>query len=376
MPTKLLRTLSVKLIDRYILSEITAPFLGGIIFFTFVFLMFQALRLADFFIIHGVAIGVLIEMVFYLSLSFLPMIFPLAFLIAILLGYGRLSSESELVAMKSSGVSLWRTAIPVIALSMGVSVVSLALNLDWVPWAGRSFRALVIKVSNTKAVSSIKEGTFTSGFFDLLIYADKANSRTNKMERLFIYDEREPKNPLIVVAKEGRVVPVKNKNALGATAVLNLSNGNIHKNDIESETYQRINFQEYNLYLNVEEAEEDPGHKPKTLSYRSILNKLSSPKTDAHDKIDLRTELWRRFAYALSPICFVFLGIGFGTFRTRSVKAGATLIAFLVLILYWGLQVLGTSLSYKGFMPEWFLMFMPNFVILGLGFWVFRRSSW
>ena len=363
-------------IDRYLVSEVTSPFFGGIIFFTFVFLMFQALRLADFFIIHGVSLSILGQIVFFMAMSFLPMVLPLAFLIAILLAFGRLSSESELIAMKSSGFSLFRISLPVFGLSVLVVILSLGLNLDWVPWSGRQFRTLIMRISNTKAVSSIKEGTFTSGFFDLLIYADHANSRTNRMEKIFIYDEREPKNPLIVVAKSGRVVPVRTKQTLAMTAVLSLADGNIHHNDIETETYQRINFKEYNLYLNIPEPDNDAGNRPRILGYRVILDKLKNPSTDAHERIDLETELWRRYSYALSPIFFVLLGIGFGTVRTRSVKAGAGGVALLVLLAYWGLQIVGANLAFKGYFPAVFAMQMPNFAVLLLGGWAFRRSSW
>ena len=370
-----IKNFKIGTIDKYLIREVASPFLGGIIFFTFVFLMFQALRLADFFIIHGVSLAILGQIVLFMGMSFLPMVLPLAFLIAILLAFGRLSSESELVAMKSSGFSLSRISLPVFAVSIIVVVLTLGLNLDWVPWSGRQFRTLIMKISNTKAVSSIKEGTFTSGFFDLLIYADHANSRTNRMERIFIYDEREPKNPLIVVAKEGRVVPVKTKQALAMTAVLSLNDGNIHRNDIESETYQRINFKEYNLYLNIPEPDNEDGNRPKFLSYRAILDKLRGTTLNPHERIDLQTELWRRYSYAISPICFVLLGIGFGTVRTRSVKAGASGLALLVILVYWGLQILGTSLAFKGF-SAFLSMQMPNFVILLLGAYSFKKSSW
>lgn len=363
-------------IDRYVLFEVCGPFLGGVLFFTFVFLMFQALRLADFFIIHGVPLLVLGKLVMFMTLSFLPIVLPIALLIALLVGFGRLSSESEIIAMKSSGMSLTRISAPVFGFSFLILVGSLLLNLDWVPKAERAFKSLLIRVSNTKAVSSVKEGTFTSGFFDLLIYADKANPKTNRMERIFIFDEREPKNPLIIVSQEGRVIPVKTSNALGAAAVLSLSDGNIHRNDVETETYQRMNFREYSLYLNVSDGEDNSSVKAKMLSYRTILDRIKDPRNDEHMKTTLRIELWRRYAVALSTVAFVFLGIGFGTVRTRSVKAGAAAITFLVLIGYYTLQILGTSMSYKETLPPWLAMQLPNLIALSIGFIGFRRASW
>src|SRR3954447_22344804 len=89
-------------LDRYVLGEVAAPFLGGMVFFIFLFLMFQLLKFAEFFIVHGVPGGVLGKMTLLLTLQFMPATLPIAFLIAVLVGFGRLSSDSELVAMKAS----------------------------------------------------------------------------------------------------------------------------------------------------------------------------------------------------------------------------------------------------------------------------------
>src|SRR4051794_26457396 len=120
-------------IDLYVLSEVIGPFLGGVVFFSFIFLMFQALRLADFFINHGVGGLLLAKMTLLLALSFLPVALPIAFLIGVLVAFGRLSSDSELVAMKAHGISVSRLSYPIIALSLVVVGLSLGLNLSWCP---------------------------------------------------------------------------------------------------------------------------------------------------------------------------------------------------------------------------------------------------
>ena len=233
------------IVDLYVISEVVGPFLGGVFFFTFVFLMFQALRLAEFFIIHGVSAFILLKMTSLLVLSFMPTALPTAFLVGILIAFGRLSADSELVAMKANGISIYRLALPVSVLALFVVVLSLLLNIQWVPWGERTFKSTLIKVSNTKVAGSIKEGTFTSDFFDLLIFTDKVDNTTNKLHRVFIFDEREPKNPLAVIAKEGEIVSVKAESDIASSAMLKLYNGNIHRNDVGANTYQKIDFGEY-----------------------------------------------------------------------------------------------------------------------------------
>ncbi len=366
------------LIDAYVLTEVASPFIGGIAFFLFVFLMFQALRLADFFIVHGIPGAILLKMTSLLIVSFLPTSIPLSFLIGVLVAFGRLSADSELVAMKANGMSLFRLSFPVLGLSVMVSIVSILLNLEWVPWADRTFKNMLVRVGNTKVVSSLREGSFTSGFYDLLLYADKVDPKTNQMKKVFLYDEREPKNPMVVVAKEGRIVQVDRDSEIGGSAVLELKTGDIHRNDTETETYQKINFKDYRLYLAVEEGQGEGALKPRMLSHHELLDRISRAEREKNDDEykDFRTEYWRRVATALTPLIFVFFGIGFGTVRTRAVRAGATLIAFLVIVAYWGLQAFATVLSKKGILPPPLAMQLPNLVMTIFGIYGFRTASW
>lgn len=365
-----------KKLDLYILTEVAGPFVGGMLFFSFVFLMFQLLRLAEFFIVHGVSLPTLAKMAGLLILSFLPMALPVAFLVAVLMSFGRLSSDSELVAMKASGISLFRMALPVCFFATFAIALSLALNLQWVPNGERAFKDLLIRISNTKAVSSVKEGTFTSGFFDLLIFAEKVDSKSNQMQKVFIYDEREPKNPLTVVAQTGEVVPVKNGSDIAASAVLKLYNGSIHRNDSSAQTYSKGDFGEYRLFLNVPEGAANSTQKPKMLAYNELNETIRKLPEGSQENRQMRAELWRRYAIAFSPMFFVFLGIGFGTVRTRAVRSGAALIAIVTLLIYWSLQTWGSLAAQRGLLPPVLAMQLPNFVILAPAIISFHRANW
>lgn len=363
-------------LDFYILGEVIGPFLGGTLFFLFVFLMFQALRLADSFIVHGVAGLTVGKMALLLCLSFLPKALPIAFLIAVLIGFGRLSADSELVAMKASGIGLYRLTAPVALFSIPIVALSFMLNMEWCPWGERAFKNTLIKVYNTKIVSTIKEGTFTSGFFDLLIFADKVDNKTNGLKRVFIFDEREPKNPLTVVAQSGEILPVRTGTELGSAAMLKLYGGSIHRNDLQGNTYQKIDFGEYRLYLKIDEGAPNTSLKPQMLSHDDLMDRISKTTSRDYEGLEMRSEYWRRCAVALSPLIFVFLGIGFGTVRTRAVRSGAVLIAFATLIVYWGFLTTAAIIVQRGFAPPFLAMELPNIVVFSAAIFAFRRAAW
>lgn len=366
----------IKKIDLYILTEVIGPFIGGVAFFSFVFLMFQVLRLAEFFIIHGIAGLTLAKMAGLMILSFLPTALPIAFLIGILIAFGRLSADSELVAMKANGISIYRLTAPVLFLGTIVVGLSLGLNMEWVPWGDRTFKSTLIKVSNTKVATSIKEGTFTAGFFDLLIYADKLDTKTNRLQNVFIYDEREAKHPLAVIAREGEIVTVKNDTGLGSSAMLVLYSGNIHSSEPATNAYQKIDFDEYKLFLKIDEGADTATIKPRMIPYDVLTKKIhEGDKNDPHVR-ELMAEFWRRYSVAFSPMIFVFLGIGYGTVRTRAVRAGAALIALLVVAIYWAIQAFATIAAQKGYLPPALAMQLPNIAMAIISVFGFRTATW
>ncbi len=366
----------IKKIDRYILGEILGPFLGGAAFFLFIFLMFQALRLAEFFIVHGIPGRILAKMTLLMSISFLPTVLPVAFLIAVLMAFRRFSSDSELAAMKASGMSVSRLSVPVVACAILVTVISLRLNMQWVPWGEQSFKRLLIKVSNTKVVSSIKEGAFTSGFFDLLIFADKVDTKTNHLERVFIFDEREPQNPLTVVARNGEILSIKSSSELGAQAMLRLHNGSIHHDDLENDVYQKINFGEYRLYLKVDEGDSGILIKPHMIPYTELMTRIHNTDPKSFDGREMRGEYWRRVAMALAPLIFAYLGIGFGAVRGRTVRAGAAMVAFFTLLVYWSIQTVATVQILRGNLNPFLAMQLPNLVVFAAAIYGYRRAAW
>lgn len=377
MPIKqLLRWLKPTRIDRYILAEVTSPFIGGVAFFIFLFMMFRALNLAEFLIVHGVAGLTLLRLTGLMILTFMPAVLPVAFLIAILTGFGRLSADSEIVALKSSGLSLLRLSLPVTAFATLIVIFSLFLDLQWAPWGETKMKELLLKVGNTKVAASIKEGTFTRGFFDLLVFADKVDTKTNRLTRVFIYDEREKGNPMAVVAKSGEIHPVKTNSDLSTAILLKLYKGSIHNNNTEESTYQKMGFGEYKLYLKIDEAEGGTFMKPEMLTYSELQKKIQEHTIGTYLGAEFRGELWRRYAIAMAPWIFVFLGIGFGTLRTRAVRSSSALIAFLTLIVYWSLQTWTIMAITQRSWNPYFSPMIPNIAMLFVGFFAFRKAMW
>ncbi len=343
-------------IYRYILSEISGVFFGALIFIVFILLMFQVLRLSEFFIVNGAKASLLAQVAIHLCLSFLPTALPLAFLIAILTAFGRLSGDSELIALRACGVSGLQLALPGFGFSLFVMLVTFFVNQHLVPWGEKQAKIAQVKISNSRAVQAIKPGTFTEGFFDLLIFADKVDHE--RLFRVFIYDGRQAKNPMTYVAREAEIIPVKSHSELGAAIMLRLHDGSLHHNNMHEFSYEKVDFTTYLLHLQIHEGKEGAMLKPSMLSGHEVHMRLRERP--------ILIEYWRRIATAITPVLFVPIGVGFGSYRTRTARSGAILIALLVMSVYWTLQTWSIGLARDSF-PPFLAMNIPNVAILLIG---------
>jgi lipopolysaccharide export system permease protein len=366
----------IRRIDTYVFSEVFTPFLGGVFFFSFVFLLFQMLRLAEELIVNNAPFGLVMKLLWTLMVNFLPLGLPMAFLIGVLFAFSRMSGDSEVVAMKAGGIGLPRISIPVFGLSAGVAVLSLFLNINWAPWSEVAMRNTLIKIGNRKFASAINEGTFTSGFFNLLMYAEKANSRAGKMEKVFIFDERDPHHPLTVVSKTGELIRVQSgEDDLGGV-VLQLQDGSIHQSEQGGDSYSKMDFGTYQILFDIPDATGKFSYKPRMFSQAELKRRIADPASTPAYQRELLTEYWRRFSVAVIPVLFVFLGMGFGVVRTRGARFGVMLVAFVTMALYWQIQVTSIWVGEQGYLPPWLAVQIPNVLVAAVGVTMFRRANW
>jgi lipopolysaccharide export system permease protein len=361
-----------RLAAQYIFWEILPSFVLGNVIFIFILLMFQVLRLSDFLILHGGQISVILQLITYMTISFLPACVPLSLLFSVLLTYGRLSSDSEIVAFKAVGLNLGHLVVPAVFLSIVVGTLSAYVSFYGAPWGNRGFEVLFTKLASTKAASQIQGGTFSEGFFDLVLYADKVDSKRGWLKRVFIYDEREPANPVTIIAQEGRLVDADPFNP-GHGITLRLIDGNIHRTS--EKNYTKVDFKTYDISLANTAPEQIAEKSPPSLTYDDLVHDLSDPSTTIANRRIAEAEFHKRWALAFACVIFGVLGVGAGTFTNRrGARASGLVISLLIMVSYWVLYISGESLTRSGALPAWVAMWMANFIFGTVAIWSLKRN--
>ncbi len=361
-----------KLAGIYILSELFPSFVLGNLVFLFILLMFQVLRLSDFVINKGVSVTLLLQMMMYLMISFLPACIPISLLFSILLTLGRMSSDSEIIAFKASGLNLWHILAPTILFSLSVAILSAYISFFAAPWGNRAFEVLISRLYNSKAAATLQEGTFADGFYDLVLYAGKIDKEQNLLRNVFIYDERDSDNPMTIIAQAGKIMEA-DPSSPGKGITLRLYNGNIHKNDAKS--YAKIDFKTYDHSLINTAIDSTREKSPPSLTYDDIVSGIRNRTGTAEDQRVLHVEFHKRWAIAAACLVFGLLGVGTGTVTNRrTVRASGLVVSLIIMLSYWILFLTGDSLAHNGALPAWIAMWTPNVLFAGAGVWSFRRA--
>src|SRR6185295_105196 len=141
----------VRIIDRYIWKELIAPFFLGMIIGTFLLLIDRIFDMMDLIINKGVPVHLVTLLFLYLLPSILVLTIPIGVLFAILVAFGRLSSDMEIVALKACGVSPLRLLWPVLAFGLAITGVTAYLMIDSVPRSNYAFKSLVFDIIRTQA---------------------------------------------------------------------------------------------------------------------------------------------------------------------------------------------------------------------------------
>ncbi len=362
-----------RLAIKYILFEILPSFFIGILIFLFILLMFQALRLTEFVLVHGVDIKTVAQIMGYLAISFLPVILPMSLLFSLLITYGRMSADSEVMAFKALGLKLTHLSLPAIVIGALTTFASSQTSFYLAPWGNRQFEVLMNELGRLKAGATIKEGVFSEGFFNMVVYANEVDSKVGILKKVFIYDEREDSAPLTIIAREGRLIRETDPK-LGDRAHLQLLDGSIHLT--EGDTYTKIDFSSHDINLFDPVKKQERNKSIPSMSIDELASGLKTQALDAKQTRKYEIEIHRRWAMSLACLLFAFIGVGLGTTTNRRLaRASGMVLCLIVIVAYWVLYISAEGIARNGFLPPAVAIWGVNLIFAYFAYWSIRRAN-
>lgn len=359
-------------LDRYVLRQIMVPFgLAVGIVVVLVFLL-QARRLAG----AALGLGLTVEdaaVIFFSALPpFLVLAVPIAYLLSVLVGLGRLAQDLELVAFRAAGASNLRIAR--VPLAAGVLVTGLGLPLAHFgePYGLQALQARLLDVGLRNLARAVRPGAFNEDFTGSAVYA-RARADDDTLQDVLLFDERDRDHPMLVSAKQGRLRVAE------STVEFELSEGELHLGAPQAEgRYDRMRFGALRMQL---EAGRELQDKTRFLSAISMLDSQEIMRVadelgpdDARGRRFEKT-YWRRFAVPMMALVFGVLGAAIALSGSPRARARAAVLGLLSVLGYYVLSRIGDILVVKYPGTPLLGAFGPVAVMLGLGFVALVRAG-
>ena len=239
-----------RILDRYILANHIGPYSFSLAIITFIFVMDFIIRWLDKFIGKGVGVLTVFEF-FFLSLGHMfALIIPMAVMPATLMGFGQLAADNEVTAMKSSGVSLYRMILPVLAATAALTVGLVFYFNMLLPESNHRLMNLMLDIGRMKPTLQIKENIFSDALAGYTILVREKNDKTGEIKGVQIFEVKGGL-PRSIIATSGRMLYRESESVLR----FELDDGEIHEmpDQTDIKTYRRTFFKHFTL--NIQDTE-------------------------------------------------------------------------------------------------------------------------
>ncbi|MFN8625631.1 MAG: LPS export ABC transporter permease LptF [Candidatus Binatia bacterium] len=364
----------MSIINRYILREIFVPFGLGMAVFTLILLVARILKLVEMVVNRGVPLLQVLKLFSYILPAFLEVTVPMALLLGVLVAFGRLSSDSEIIALKTSGISLLQLTRPVALFAVAVYVVALGLSIYARPWGNTLLHSGLYEIAKTRASAGIKEKVFNDDFSGLVIYVDHIEPPGTSLRGVLISDNRDTGQRNTVVAKLGLLVPNERQHVL----TLRLVDGSIHAFYPSDRSYHRTDFGVYDITLDLNTALTNLRPREKDVSEMTIpelRQAINSKHAAGQTAFSEAVELRRKFSIPFACLAFAAIGIPLGIQPSRAVRSRGFTLSLALIFIYYVLLSLGESLGHRGVLSAGVAMWLPNILLTLLASVLFVRAA-
>jgi lipopolysaccharide export system permease protein len=362
-------------LTTYLAAEVLPPFLFGLMAFTLILLIGRILKLVELVVNRGVPILQIGKLFALILPTFLEMTVPMALLMGIFLGLGRLSSDHEILALKASGISPVQILLPVGAIALIVSLVTLLLTTQVRPVANAALRNALYNIAKNRVASGLKEKVFNDDFPKILIYIEELVPPGETAKGVLIVDRRKSDHEQDIFGKVAFIFSDEETQSIN----FKLFDGTIYERQQKKPGFSRTRFNTYDFRLDPEDIlgpsqQKDP--EPKELSLRRLRKVIQLKVEQGLTPTPELIEFHRRFSFAFAPLtlCFLAVALVMVPTRSRASRSWGFALCMSWLLTYYALLSLGKALGERQMLPAVLAAWLPNIVLTLIALHFFRKA--
>jgi LPS export ABC transporter permease LptG/LPS export ABC transporter permease LptF len=356
---------TVRILTRYILREVLSHALIGGALFTFILFMRDLGKILELVVRESASLTSVLRIFFDMLPNSLTVTIPMAVLVGILLGLSRLAADSEITAMRASGIGVWTFVRIVSAFAIFAWGLGLMNSLYFAPRAAQALLNLENSLKNSQASYEIQPRVFYEDFKNFVLYVQDVPSRAGaaNWHRIFLADLTDPASPKVTTAEQATV-----SSAGPQEVTMRLRNGTQHQiSATQPDQYSVSTFLETDLPLTFGAQDETHLGRSDTpilaLSARELLARARAPG----GRVFL-IELNKRLAYPAACLVLMLVGVPLGLASRRGGKSAGFVVTILLVFIYYFFSIIGVALARQDKVPVFVGVWLANglFAICGV----------
>lgn len=367
-----MKKINLTLTDKYILKQLVETFLLGVVVFTsLMFASDQFLYLVKQISTYGIPFGVAMKTIILQLPYIVVYTIPMGILLATILTFNKLSTNSELTIMRACGISLTRLAMPVLVFSFSLAVFSFVINEFVVPAANMKAKNLMM---HALAEKNLPEGKSNFSFQELddnkqikrLFYI--SSYKHKKMKGVTVLDLSKPDVIQVIQSKYGSTNPAYWE--FDKAAMYTISGSGKVMNTAVFETMQ------LDSNLNLSEIQND--HKARELNFFDLTKyiKTKAKEITPQQVALLKVMLYEKIALPITSFLVVLIGIPLAISPPRAKVNRGLLFSIIVIFCYYIIRAVSSSLGEAQILEPFIAAWLPNFIVLSLGTFLFYRKAY
>jgi len=360
------------ILNRYIAREMLPTFLTGLFLAVFTVVVTRLLSITELIINRGVGIGSVIGIIGYLLPDVVGFALPATALIAVVMAFLRLSADSEFVALKASGVSLYQMLPPVVLFSVFNMLAGAWILAQASPWGQNSFRNLIFDIAKSQADLAIKERVFTEPFKGVTFYVQSYDSRGKVMKDVFVNDRREKNLISTVVASEAKLFKHPDKRTL----TIRFINGTVFVTDKDLSSSRTIRFASYDLTVGIGEllrAASSREKSPKELTIGELKEHLDKTEAGSMRHNELMIELMEKATLPVAIFLMGMIGVPLGVYIRGRGKYSGVGVSLMVFLAYYVCLMGSRNIGESGYLPPLVVVLIPVTFLAVFGLYAYLR---
>jgi lipopolysaccharide export LptBFGC system permease protein LptF len=372
-----------RLYQLFIASNLITPLIVSTIFFVSFLMTFEMFRILSLMSSDEISLGFIAGLMLDVSVTLIPMSIPLSIFFSLIFTLGKMSADSEYVALRAAGLTKLKIFIPFFVVSLCVALNVYLLNQELVPNAHRNVRKKIKIISSASLIQGIKSGQFFTAIPNITMFPGEMDEETLELKDVFLhmYNTKE-KEDKIIWANKGKILHEKNENTGLETFRIKLQDGNISSFNPENDL-EKILFKEYELPISEQRFSYKPSTKEIMMSKAELKNLIDGGLEKAQERgfkkklfFNAKYEYWNRYNTPVLCLLLTFLGFGLGITGNRGKSKNSSGKAILYLIGYYFVFFSLVNVARDGNMNVIIAMLIPNVLLFIAGYRVYKNVDW